>query len=190
MVDEMTRWLVPLAIAVVVAALDRLSKTLIREWLPARSSGSRHDLVGNWLGLDYVENRGAAFGTLSEYGGLLTLLALLVVLGMVALYRRVPSPSIWLRLGLGLLVGGATGNVVDRLVYGYVVDFVAVGPWPRFNLADSSITIGVLLLAWRLSGDAAAAGERTASELDEKSTARASVDDGTPRPGQTGSTHE
>lgn len=148
-----SRWPAPILVAASVVALDRISKSLIQDWLPDRPAGSRADLVGNWFGLHYVENRGAAFGTLTGYGGLLTLLASLVVLLLVGLYTRVPAPSIWLRLGLGLLVGGAIGNVLDRLLFGYVVDFVAVGPWPRFNLADSAITIGVLLLAWRLSGD-------------------------------------
>ncbi len=62
-----------------------------------------------------------------------------------------------LAVSLGLLVGGALGNVIDRVRLGYVIDFIAVGIWPKFNLADSAVTIGVVLLAWSLSQDGSGA---------------------------------
>ena len=190
------RWLAPLLIAALIVGLDRLSKVLVRGWLPERAAGSRVDLLGEWFGLDYVENRGAAFGTLDGYGGLLTVLALAVVVAMIVFYARVAGPSPWLRLGLGLLVGGAVGNVLDRLLHGYVVDFVAVGPWPRFNLADSAITTGVLLLAWRLSGDdlaphgPATAEERPNPADEPMAGASAQPPRPDPEPEPTGSNHE
>ena len=185
--NQGARWLSPVLIAVLIVAMDRISKALIRDWLPGRPAGPRVDLVGDWLGFQYVENRGAAFGTLSGYGGVLTALALVVVLLMVVLYARVVNPSRWHRLGLGLLVGGAVGNVLDRIDYGYVVDFVAVGPWPRFNVADSAITIGVLLLAWRLSGDDLADAGRPSVGARVTETSEPMVDENAPRPGPTGS---
>jgi signal peptidase II len=75
-----------------------------------------------------------------------------VLLGLIISYRRVPDPSLFLSIGLGLLLGGAVGNLIDRFRLGYVVDFVAVGIWPKFNIADSALTNGVLRLAeqyWR-----------------------------------------
>ena len=171
------RWLTPVVLAVIVIGFDQITKALIRGWLPDRPAGRRWDAASDWLGLQYVENRGAAFGSLDGYGGVLTIVALVVVMVALTAYARVDHPTAWLRFGLGLLVGGAVGNIIDRLVYGYVVDFVAVGPWPRFNVADSAITVGVLLLAWRLSGDeyttaprppadlvSAAPGDRTSDE--------------------------
>lgn len=147
------RWLTPLAITVAVLSVDQFSKALIRGWLTELPGTTRVGLVGEWLGFQYVENRGAAFGMLAGFGGLLTVVAVIVVALTVGLYARIPAPSTWLTLGLGLLAGGAIGNVIDRLARGYVVDFIAVGAWPRFNVADSAITVGVLLLAWRLSRD-------------------------------------
>ena len=147
------RWLVPVCIAASVVLLDQTTKALIRGWLPGHAGGPRWDLGAGWLGLHYVENRGAAFGSLVGYGVLLTVIALVVVVLVLAIYARIAAPSRWLQAGLGLLIGGAVGNVVDRLSHGYVTDFIAIGPWPRFNVADSAITVGVLLLAWRLSGD-------------------------------------
>lgn len=147
------RWLAPALVVLTVLVTDRLSKSVVQGWLADRPADRRVDLAGDWLGLQYVENRGGAFGTLSGYGGVLTVVALVVIALIVIAYVRSGRPSAWLQVGIGLLVGGAIGNVLDRLTLGYVVDFVAVGPWPRFNVADSAITVGVLLLAWRLGGD-------------------------------------
>ena len=79
-----------------------------------------------------------------------TALALAIIAGLVVYYRRVPGPSRLLGLCLGLLVGGALGNLIDRWRLGHVVDFVAVGIWPRFNLADVAVTLGVAILAWHV----------------------------------------
>ncbi len=144
--------------------LDQATKALIRGWLPGRASGPRWDLGVDWLGLHYIENRGSAFGSLVGYGAVLTVIAVVVVVLMLSIYARIAAPSQWLQAGLGLLVGGAVGNVIDRLSHGYVTDFIAIGPWPRFNVADSAITVGVLLLAWRLGGDDYAIATRTAAE--------------------------
>lgn len=174
------RWRTPLALAAVVIVLDQITKALIRDWLTGRPAGRRWDAVSDWLGLQYVENRGAAFGSLGGYGGLLTIVAIVVVVIALAAYARVDRPTTWLRLGLGLLVGGAVGNVIDRLAHGYVVDFVAVGPWPRFNVADSAITIGVLLLAWRLSGDEYTTAPRPTADITLASRGDRTSDERTP----------
>ena len=106
------------------------------------------ELLGGGLVIEYVRNRGAAFGLLGELGPVLTVLAV-VVLG--ALRSLLPPTAVvkspWLVGAVGLIAGGAFGNLIDRLWLGYVVDFVTVGPWPTFNLADSAITVGVGLLA-------------------------------------------
>ena len=150
-VERGRRWRVPAAFALVVFLIDAVSKALAHRWLANGHDALAH-LFGVGIGFQYVENRGAAFGTFLGYGALISAVALLVMGAAIIFYVRIRRPSAWLMVAVGLLVGGALGNVVDRVSAGYVVDFIAVGPWPRFNVADSAVTIGVLLLAWRLGG--------------------------------------
>ncbi len=136
-----------IGIAVVVVMLDQFAKLAVVAALgPGRA---RHDvdLLGSLLRFEYVENRGAAFGVLRGQSALLLWFALGVLAGLVLFYRRLVTASPAVALGVGLVGGGAVGNLIDRIRFGYVVDFVAVGPWPRFNVADSAITIGVAILA-------------------------------------------
>jgi len=100
--------------------------------------------------LTYVVNTGAAFGILPQYSVYLVLIAFLVI-GLVFFYQRyLPGDRLLVKASLGLMLGGALGNLVDRLRYGFVVDFVDVRVWPVFNLADASISTGVCLLAFFL----------------------------------------
>lgn len=77
-------------------------------------------------------------------------IALVVIAGIIALHHHLPTENIWIRISLGLQLGGAMGNLLDRLTRGYVVDFVDVGFWPIFNIADISIVMGVGILAYHL----------------------------------------
>jgi signal peptidase II len=63
-------------------------------------------------------------------------------------YLRQERPPLWHTVAIGVIAGGAVGNLIDRVRLGYVIDFLAVGPWPNFNVADSAITVGVLTLIW------------------------------------------
>ncbi len=144
-----------LAVCVAVVALDQLSKGALRG---ALEPGERRDLV---LGFDlsYVTNEGIAFGLLSEGADeivlAITALALALVVGWFAIDPN--RPGLW--LGVGLLVGGALGNLIDRLRLDGVTDFIDPPLWPAFNLADAAITIGVLILVL----SALAPGEETAA---------------------------
>jgi signal peptidase II len=142
----------PLLIVAVIVVADQCTKWVVTRALGPGQANHRHEVLGSLLAFDYVENTGAAFGVLQGQTGILTAVALFVLVGLIISYRRVPNPSLFLSVGLGLVLGGAVGNLIDRFRLGYVVDFVAVGIWPKFNAADSAITIGVLLLAvqfWR-----------------------------------------
>ncbi len=140
--------LVVLAVIGSVFALDQITKAVIVAWIGPESSERRIDLIGSWLAFEYVQNTGAAFGMLKGRTWLLSVLALLVATGFVALFwKHLPHDRL-LRFSVALVIGGAIGNLADRVRLGYVVDFVAVGAWPRFNVADSAITIGLVLLAW------------------------------------------
>lgn len=141
-------------VAVMLAVLggDQLTK-----WLVVRSLGLHeyHSMVDGLLSLSHVRNRGAAFGILSDadlpYQGVLFSALSLAALAAIAVYAwRLPATARLPQLALSLVLGGALGNLSDRLRLGYVVDFVHVywreHQWPDFNLADSAITVGVALL--------------------------------------------
>ena len=157
------RGVLPALLAALVIGLDQIAKTLVLARLGPDQPDHRLGLVEPVLALEYVANTGAAFGLLRGAGPLLTLLSLLVLGGLVAAYARLPRPTTTQTLSLGLVAGGALGNLIDRVRLGHVVDFVAVGVWPKFNVADSAITLGVLLFAWHLlraSPPAPATGHR------------------------------
>lgn len=94
----------------------------------------------------YVENRGAAFGVLQNQGVFLIGMTLVGLGAIIAYYLYPPFEHGVLRLALALILGGAIGNLVDRVRQGYVVDFINTSFWPTFNLADSCISIGMVLL--------------------------------------------
>jgi signal peptidase II len=146
------RGLLFVGLAALVVAVDQTSKRLAENKL--ERTGVRSvpvPGVGDYLRLTYVENRGAAFGLLQDQTAFFVFVGLLVVGVIVASYRYLPRSGFLLHLALGLQLGGAIGNLVDRIVYGYVVDFVDFGYrsnwWPVFNVADSAIVVGVALLA-------------------------------------------
>ena len=141
------RTLTFVATALVVIALDRWTKQLAIEHL--LNSGVRSvPILGEYIRLTYVENRGAAFGLLQDQTAFFILVGAVVISVIVMSYRYIPEPSWLLNLCLGLQMGGAIGNLVDRILVGYVVDFVDLTFWPVFNVADSAICVGVAGLAY------------------------------------------
>ncbi len=128
---------------------DQLTKWLVSDRLGPGETSHRYDLLGDVVAVHYVENRGVAFGLFQGQAMIATVLAIVVLALLIRTYRRADAASWRMVCGCGLIVGGAVGNIADRMRLGYVVDFVAVSAWPTFNVADSAITIGVLLLAWR-----------------------------------------
>ncbi|MEU2178936.1 MULTISPECIES: signal peptidase II [Nocardia] len=136
-----------LVLAAVVFGLDLLTKTIAVANL---TPGEPVSIVGDFARLSLVRNPGAAFSMATGMTWLLTLVAAAVVIGVVRIGRTLRS--LWWAIGLGMVLGGALGNLVDRLfrapgpLQGHVVDFVAVGWWPVFNVADSAIVCGAILL--------------------------------------------
>ena len=166
-----------LALVAAVVALDQATKALVVRRI------ALHDyvpLVDGLLSLSHVRNHGAAFGLLSDwnlpYQSLLLSALSLVALGAIAAYFvRLPAAARLPRLALALVLGGAVGNVLDRLRLGYVVDFVHVYfreyQWPDFNVADSAITIGVALLVIDILRSTESEPRPAAAGLDTASTA-------------------
>jgi len=138
-----------------VAVLALLADQESKHWVQDRfrfsdEYASAQIVVPDWLSLTYVRNKGAAFGVLPNETLLFVLIAVVVVGVIVAYFRFLPSNRPWLKLSLGLQLGGALGNLIDRLRQGYVVDFVSVKSFPIFNIADSCIVVGVVILAYYL----------------------------------------
>jgi signal peptidase II len=141
------------AIAILTLIADQLSKYTIQQAMRPGDFWSPIPFLGRLFRISYVTNTGAAFGLFPDQGGLLVVVAFVVVVIIVAYYRHLPAERWLLHLSLGLQLGGAIGNLLDRVRYGYVVDFIDVGFWPVFNLADSAILIGVAILAYYLWRD-------------------------------------
>lgn len=145
------RWIPLLGPGGLIFLLDQLSKLWVLNNLEWGESWYPIPALKPLFSLTLVTNTGAAFGLFKDGGLLFTILALVVVAGILYYERRIPLHPIWLRAGLGLVLGGAAGNLVDRLRFGQVIDFIDFGFWPIFNLADSAIVLGVSLLALYLA---------------------------------------
>lgn len=141
--------MIAIVVAIAIFIADRLAKTWAATHLVLGASVPVLPLL-DWT---LVENRGAAFGLLSGATAVLILVALAAIVGLIALLRR--QPSIAVQLGVGGVLGGALGNLYDRLLQHSVIDFIDVRLWPYvFNVADIGITLGAILLVvalWRQS---------------------------------------
>ena len=131
-------------IAATILILDQFTKSLIRANLPLGASFPQD----GWVRLTHVANTGAAFGLFPDQSLFLLVTTLVGVTAIVLYYLYPPLNTPVLTLSLGLQLGGALGNLIDRLRLGYVTDFVDFRVWPVFNVADSSIVVGVAILAW------------------------------------------
>lgn len=140
----------------VVAALVLVADQASKHWVAMRLEVGQSWDLAPWLApilrITHVTNTGAAFGMFPQLGNVFVVVALIVIVVIVAYYRHITSGQWGMRLAFGLALGGAIGNVVDRMRQGYVVDFIDTNFWPFrdfpvFNLADASITVGVTLLA-------------------------------------------
>jgi signal peptidase II len=138
-------------IIAIVLLLDQGSKAAVQMLM---YQGESIPIVKKVFHLTYILNPGAAFGFLAHQTNLFIIVTLVLVLGVLLFYRRLPLERAFLRYGLALIVGGALGNLVDRLRFGRVVDFLDFRIWPVFNLADSAIVIGACLLILEFLRDA------------------------------------
>ena len=142
--------LIWLLLSALIVVLDLWTKSLATESL----SLSRPVEVTSWLNMTLAHNSGAAFSFLSDAGGwqrwLFTGLASIVTVVLIVWLLRLPAAEKRTAAALCMIIGGAVGNLVDRMAHGYVVDFIDVyyqnWHWPAFNVADSAITGGVILL--------------------------------------------
>ena len=126
--------------------LDQLSKDWVRANMAMYEAITPIEWLAPYIRILHAENTGAAFGIFKQAGGIFTILAVVVSLVIAYYYPRIPNRDWPFKLALALQLGGAIGNLYDRLLFGAVTDFIAVGNFPIFNVADSSVTVGVAIL--------------------------------------------
>lgn len=137
-------FLLPIAVTIVV--LDQWTKSLIHANLPFNETWMPLAWLRPYARIVHWQNTGAAFGIAQDKGLFFTILAFFVIAVILYYFPQIPTEEIFLRLALALQLGGAIGNLIDRISRGYVTDFISVGNFPVFNVADSCITIGAGVL--------------------------------------------
>ena len=133
-------------IAAATLALDQATKALVLAKLAPQGMDASVTLIPGVLDLTYVRNGGAAFGLLDGKTILFVAIAAVVCVTVLVYQRRVGGRHLWLTLGLGLLLGGSLGNLVDRVFRRTVVDFVHFAHFAVFNVANSAICVGVVVV--------------------------------------------
>lgn len=142
-------WLL-LIVASIVVVLDQMTKSYVRAHIP---------FGGRWMPLEWLapyfrfvhwENTGAAFGLFQDGGPIFAVLAVIVSVFIIVYYPQIPKDEKLMRFAMGMQMGGALGNLIDRILFGPVTDFISVGEFAVFNIADASITVGVGLLIFSL----------------------------------------
>lgn len=160
-------------VAGIIVALDQSTKALVKANLAIEEYWVPWGWLEPFARIVHWKNTGAAFGMLPGFGDVFTILAIIVSLAILYYFPQVPREDWPLRLAMGLQLGGALGNLIDRLTVGYVVDFISVGNFPVFNVADASISIGVAVLilgVWfKERKDRASASGEDREEITEKS---------------------
>lgn len=150
------RWALLLVPALAIFALDQVAKAWMIANLPMGGSMTPIPALHGYLAFTLSANKGAAFSLLPQLGDLFLIIALVMILGILAFYRRIPAGHHVERMALGLLLGGVCGNALDRLRFGYVVDFFHI-TIPSLvsnvsNFADHAIVVGIVVLfiiQWR-----------------------------------------
>ncbi|NDJ86428.1 MAG: signal peptidase II [Chloroflexi bacterium] len=168
----LVHWLFLLAVTAITILVDQFSKWLVVRNLEYRESWVFWSLLEGIFDFTYTRNTGAAFGMGQEFSNVFLIVAFIVT-GVIIYYHRQLPADMWIvRAALGLMMGGAIGNAIDRILRGYVVDFLHLHGWPIFNLADSAIVIGVaawvVVLWWQERQENAARPGRT--EASEESS--------------------
>ncbi|MBN2416299.1 signal peptidase II [bacterium] len=149
-------------------AADQITKYAVRETMVL---GQSIPVLGDFFRLTYVENPGIAFGIQIGNGAVFTVLSLLASIGIIVYLATHWHESNGMKNGLALILGGAFGNLIDRILHGRVVDFLEVGirqyRWPVFNVADSAVVIGMIVLFITVFKAEKEAKEREGEHLSE-----------------------
>jgi signal peptidase II len=133
-------------IALIIIASDQVTKAVVAGTMHYRET---RPVIDGILSLTLEYNTGGAFSLFQARNGVFILIASLAIVALVYAYIRYQRDDLVVGAALALALGGAVGNLTDRIRFGYVVDFFDIHVWPIFNVADSAISVGIVLLAWR-----------------------------------------
>jgi signal peptidase II len=133
-------------IAGTAAVLDQWTKGLVRGGLAVGERWMPWEWLAPYARFLHWQNEGAAFGLFQGWGSVIIVLSFIVIGIIVYYYPQIPKKDWSFRLALSLQLGGAVGNLIDRLRFGQVTDFISVGNFPLFNIADSCISVGAALM--------------------------------------------
>jgi len=135
------------SIAGVIVVLDQIAKALVKAYIPLDGSWMPLQWLAPYARFVYIYNTGVAFGMFQNLGSIFLVLALVISVAMIYYFPRVPQKEWVQRVAMSLMLGGAVGNLIDRILYNNrVTDFISVGNFAIFNVADASITVGVAVL--------------------------------------------
>lgn len=151
-------------IALILLFVDQFSKYVIRQNMSLAES---IPVIKRVFHITYVENKGIAFGLFPQGHTLFIVISFVIILAILFFERKKIIKSLKERLCLGLILGGALGNLIDRLRFGFVIDFLDFRIWPVFNLADSGVCIGGMLMVFFLLRKRTRK-ERTVGERNER----------------------
>ncbi len=140
----------PLLVAAVVVALDQITKALVIRAFGPPEAGNAKEIIPRVLDFRHDENTGAAFSLFQGRSTALLLISVIVIGVLIYYYRALPQGQPVLRLAVGGVLGGAVGNIIDRVRLGHVTDWIHITHYPTFNVADSCITVGMFALAFYL----------------------------------------
>jgi signal peptidase II len=135
-----------LSIAGVIVAVDQWTKYLVRTLIPFGESWSPWLWLEPYARIVHWQNTGAAFGMFQGFGLVFTILAFIVSIGILYYFPQVPRNERLMRLAMAMMLGGAVGNLIDRLTIGTVTDFISLGTFAVFNVADACISVGTAIL--------------------------------------------
>ena len=141
------RWIL-FAIAGLVLILDIISKEIVRNNLPLYTYWAPFPALENFFRFTHTTNTGVAFGLFQNANLLFAVFASVVSIGIIYFNQKLKTGNALLRVALGLQLGGALGNLLDRILFGSVTDFLDFGPWPIFNVADTAVVAGVILMGY------------------------------------------
>ncbi len=160
----------------IIVALDQLSKFLVRTRLDFGQTWMPISWLARFARVVHWNNTGAAFGLFPSGSLIFTIVAIIVAVAILYYFPRVPAIQWTLRVALVLMFSGAVGNLIDRLLHGTVTDFISLGTFPVFNVADASISTGVAVLVASMWIDERRA--RAAAEADPSPPSEAGGDGG------------
>jgi len=146
LINQVKKYIILVLTAGLIASADQVTKAWVRANIPMGSTWSPFEWLTPYARLVHWYNTGVAFGMFQGINMVFTIMAIIVVIVILAFFPRVPASDWYLRLALGLQLGGAIGNLIDRIFVGHVTDFISISTFPVFNIADAGITTGVAVL--------------------------------------------